>query len=347
MWSTASLWNIECLSRSRRTFTSNAKGTDSSFDKVMPLEQKYVDDATPEKLLELTATYWRRLRCAKPLLLTCNIDKAVECRVVDSVLGTGASCVSSPDPNSLMEKLLLHKESQGIIGCYINIDSLDPKIGQYKNAFEVMDSCCNAIMVDINIPPEAQDTGFSYIDEMLHMVKPQVIRFVNGTWNYVACMAPEQITPRAQEHTDIARLHRCDIISQKHKALVIDCDAYPVMMNASEFEGVIFSRSPSILKKIYGFDVMTGAIIATILSASSSNAMLACITSIMGIDYSSAKCADASEGPASLAINFIDKVHRISTSPDTLLDHDSPVRFVKRVHVPVGTPEGPQGNSSD
>lgn len=92
---------------------SPADVIDSASDKVIKSTDVFLEDATPEKLLELTATYWRRLRCAKPLLLTCNIDKAVEMRCADAILATGATCHATTDINALLDKLTLNKESQG------------------------------------------------------------------------------------------------------------------------------------------------------------------------------------------------------------------------------------------
>lgn len=321
---------------------SPADVIDSASDKVIKSTDVFLEDATPEKLLELTATYWRRLRCAKPLLLTCNIDKAVEMRCADAILATGATCHATTDINALLDKLTLNKESQGIIGCYINVDSFATKVDTYKEACESLNKCCNSIMVDISVPLDFQPAHFTRIDEMLALLKPDVIRFIHGTWQYFAAIAPEEMFSQLQENdTDMAKLNRCNTISERYNAVVIDCDMYPIMMNASDREGVVFPRSLSILKKIHGFDSMAGGVIAAMLSVSSSKSMLACITSIIGIDYSSEKCVDISEGPGTLAVNFVDKIHRISTSPDNLLKHDSPIKFLKRVNVPIDGEHGP------
>lgn len=127
------------------------------------------------------------------------------------------------------------------------------------------------------MPLDFQPAHFTRIDEMvtpkkdnniltqLALLKPDVIRFIHGTWQYFAAIAPEEMFSQLQENdTDMAKLNRCNTISERYNAVVIDCgmirfvntrqhaDMYPIMMNASDREGVVFPRSLSILKKIHG-----------------------------------------------------------------------------------------------
>ncbi|GIX62436.1 uncharacterized protein BcabD6B2_18710 [Babesia caballi] len=288
---------------------------DAARGQVVERKYTFEDDATPEKLLELTATYWRRLRYAKPLLLTCSVDKAVECRMADAVLAAGATCDSVPDVAALAERVALQRYTSGIVGCYINVDAAGSALEGSKELYESLDKGCNAIMVDIGNSGDLQAEDYVRIDDMLSVVKPDVIRFDGGTRLFCAAVAPENAEAcRGGDDSDVAKLSSCNFISERHNAVVIDngwragllvlqpAGVHPVVMNASDQEGTVFSRAPSILKKLHGR--LTGAIIASMLAVSSSNAMLAVITSIIGIDYSASKCADISEGPGSLVLQL-------------------------------------------
>ncbi|GBE60128.1 hypothetical protein, conserved [Babesia ovata] len=220
---------------------------------------RFVEDSTPEKLLELTSTYWRKLRYFKPLLLTCSVDKAVECRVADAVLASGAVFQSASDIPQLSEIMSQRKDSQGFVGCYINVNCADPFLESRKEIYETLDSGCNAIMVDINLPNALPAQDLVRIDEMLFAIKPHIIRFVGNTGYFAAAVASDNEAAYAAgggndglPDSDIARLNRCKVISERYNAVVIDNDLHTVVMNASDHEGAVFSRSPNILKKVHG-----------------------------------------------------------------------------------------------
>ncbi|CDR94727.1 hypothetical protein, conserved [Babesia bigemina] len=326
---------------------------DTARDKVVSIGHRFVKDSTPEKLLELTSTYWRKLRYFKPLLLTCNVDKAIECRVADAVLASGAVFQSAADIPQLSELMAQRKDSHGFVGCYINVDSADSLLESRKEIYETLDSGCNAIMVDLNLRNAIPAQDLVRIDEMLFAIKPHIIRFVGNTAYFAAAVASDNEAgysaggdKEGQPDSDIARLNRCKVISERYNAVVIDNDLHAVVMNASDHEGAVFSRSPDILKKVHGgfrkyapfylvqgFEVSAGGIIATMIAVSSSKPMFAAIAAIVGIHYSAIKCVDMCNGPGSLGVTFVDMMHRISTSPDSLLQHDAPIQFFKLVDL--------------
>eukprot|EP00375_Theileria_parva_P003957 XP_766644.1 hypothetical protein [Theileria parva strain Muguga] len=72
---------------------------------------------------EFTSNYWRSLRLSKPLLLTFNVDKSVEARLMDAVVGSGVFCKNVPSLDNLFETILQYKETKDLIGCYMNLDN--------------------------------------------------------------------------------------------------------------------------------------------------------------------------------------------------------------------------------
>uniref|UniRef100_A0A3B0MSB0 Uncharacterized protein n=1 Tax=Theileria annulata TaxID=5874 RepID=A0A3B0MSB0_THEAN len=63
-------------------------------------------------LSEFASNYWRSLRLSKPFLLTFNVDKSVEARLMDAVMGSGVFCKNVPSLDTLFETILQYKETK-------------------------------------------------------------------------------------------------------------------------------------------------------------------------------------------------------------------------------------------
>ncbi|GFE54352.1 hydroxyethylthiazole kinase, putative [Babesia ovis] len=301
---------------------------EATSDKVVQLFSGFKEDALPEKLMELTATYWRRLRYAKPVLFTCNIDKGLECRMADALMAAGATYRPVSDITSLLEFIGHLKDTDTSVGCYINVspgDTWVDSIGQCDQ----QDRDSAVVMLDVTVTQDSQPDDIARIDKMVSTLKPHIVRFVTGTEGYLAALVPDAVSSDADVDTNALR--RSHLLSQRYNAVVVDnAGQRPVIVNAEDNEAVVFDRPPSIVHKVNGFDLCTGAITAAMAASSSSSAMLAAITAAVGTDYSVVKCANVAEGPASLTMNFVDKMHKVSTSPDNLLQHYTRVKFYKK-----------------
>eukprot|EP00371_Babesia_bovis_P002459 XP_001611106.1 hypothetical protein [Babesia bovis T2Bo] len=294
-------------------------------DSVMEAPVQFREDSTPEKLLELTATYWRRLRYKRPVLLTCNVDTSIECRMADTVLAAGATCHSISDIPSLLHRMTQYGSSN-ILGCYIRVSSNDSWLDAHHDLYDSLSKGCNALVVDVTVEPGASLRSITGIDSLLSGVKPTIIRFITGTTTYLGALVPGAVLPNAE----LTPLMHAYALSKRYNAVVVDSALCPVVLNAADSEGVVFPRPPSVAKKVHGFDASAGAIVAAMAACSSNSAMLSAITATLGVDYGVTRCADISEGPGSLAVNFIDKMHLISSSPDNLLQHYTGVKFYRR-----------------
>ncbi|ORM39549.1 uncharacterized protein BXIN_2857 [Babesia sp. Xinjiang] len=293
---------------------NNQDNMEEGDDKSLQPCYHFEEDTVPENLLELTTSYWRRLRFAKPLTLTYNVDKAVECRLKDTLLAASVKVQPKVD-----DKTPQREKTEEISACYINMNAADEEMEKIVDSVLSAEEPFDAIMVDINLTGDMQSTNVARMDEMSSSIA----------------------------------------VSKHRKYTIFETDMYPVLIDARENEGAVFSELPRIFRKVNGFDVVTGALIAAMISVSPGNPMLASITAVLGIEYSAKKCADISEGPGSLvssytqtaqytqAVNFTDKMHTISVSPDNLLQHNITLKLYKQIDGLLSEDEFEEGMQSD
>ncbi|KAK2197691.1 hypothetical protein BdWA1_000694 [Babesia duncani] len=319
-------------------------------------DEEFQEIMQHEDIWRLTAAYWRSLRFKKPLVITCNVDKAIESRMNDCILACGASCLNTSSIKSLHQQIQVAKQSQEHFGCYIILGNL---IGEdMGESLQDIGKDTSHIIVDV---VNSSDCDYTKQANMISAIKPQVIIFSNGTIPFLTNVDIENPVLQQTADKDESRIKRCKILALMFDATIIDngefcstiiykTDGPPIVVTPCGSSAVMFPQTLDILTKIYGlswgcmqcvgYSICSGAIIASMISMASNQDLFASIGAIAGLDYVANESSNVAKGPGTMVrfphisecfqfTSLIDTLHTLSKAPDVVQAYSSRVKFFK------------------
>ncbi|XP_953648.1 uncharacterized protein TA16470 [Theileria annulata] len=277
-------------------------------------------------LSEFASNYWRSLRLSKPFLLTFNVDKSVEARLMDAVMGSGVFCKNVPSLDTLFETILQYKETKDLIGCYMNLDNnYDAFLNMNKDLFEKIKLSCNSLFLDVTYTYYQSVDDYMKTSKIINLINPHVIRFCSGTLKFLLNTDLECPLLKENSTKEDFSLERCYYLSEKYNSTVIDSSDKIAVSNHNNMEMVVFPKLPQILNKIHGmlicnrYNNCSGAIIASMTTLSSEDFLVPSSAAIYGLDFVSSESAKKANGPGSMVCKrfFIFCSFIISSTPYT------------------------------
>ncbi|UKK00849.2 hydroxyethylthiazole kinase [Theileria orientalis] len=314
-------YNFKCYSSTR----------DEDVTAIIESGREFYEIQQEVNLSDFTSNYWRTLRVSKPLLLTFNVDKSSESRMMDSVMGSGVHCKNMSSLDELFETILQYKEHKDLIGCYFNLDNnYDAYLTINKDLFDKIRLSSNSVFLDVTYPYNQSVDEYMKISKIINLVSPHVLRFCNGTLKFL--LNTDLHCPLLKENgtNEDFSMERCYYISEKYNLTVIDSSENIVVSNHNNMEVVVFPRLPQILNKIHGHNNCFGAVIASMITLSSDNYLVPSSAAISGLDFVSSESAKKANGPGSMLHNMLDSIYNLSMSPDVISEHKTEVKFYKR-----------------